>query len=197
MSQQQEAAFAASSVSSSEKHANFAGSPTASTSAPRPKLRSCLVCRTRKVRCDKQSPCSNCRRAKTACIFPSTDRQPRWARRFEQRNNNATTSDALAPQDGDPHVNQVLGRLHNLENLVKELSSQLEQARATISSSRGASSDGNSPDSSNQSREAGQTSPETQMASVHQQFGRLVLQDAGRNRYVSSSFWSRIDDEVG
>ena len=200
MSQQQETAVAASSastLSSSEKNASLAGSSAAATSVPRPKLRSCLVCRTRKVRCDKQSPCSNCRRARTACIFPSSDRQPRWARRFEPRTNNVATSDALAPQDGDPHVDQVLNRLHNLENLVKELSGQLEQARATISSSRGASSASNSPGSSNQSREAENPSPDTHMTNVRQQFGRLVVQDAGRNRYVSSSFWSRIDDEVG
>jgi hypothetical protein len=31
---------------------------------------------------------------------------------------------------------------------------------------------------------------------LHKQFGRMVVQDSGRTRYVSSGFWSRIDDEV-
>src|ERR1700753_1811109 len=81
-----------------------------------PKLRSCVVCRARKVRCDKQSPCSNCRRANTACLYPKTNRPPRWARRFEHHASNAAALDAL--QDADPDINQVLNRLHNLEDLV-------------------------------------------------------------------------------
>jgi hypothetical protein len=36
-----------------------------------------------------------------------------------------------------------------------------------------------------------QTSPD-----VHKQFGRLVLNDRGITRYVSSSLWSSINDEV-
>ena len=36
-----------------------------------------------------------------------------------------------------------------------------------------------------------QTSPD-----VHKQFGRLVLNDRGITRYVSSSLWTRINDEV-
>ena len=31
---------------------------------------------------------------------------------------------------------------------------------------------------------------------VHKRFGRLVLNDHGKTRYVSSAFWSRITDEV-
>jgi hypothetical protein len=48
------------------------------------KLRSCVTCRQRKVRCDKRAPCSNCRRADIACVFPSLDRPPRWARRIKE-----------------------------------------------------------------------------------------------------------------
>ncbi|KAL9097492.1 MAG: hypothetical protein Q9165_000388 [Trypethelium subeluteriae] len=168
-------------------------------SVPAPKSRSCVICRTRKVRCDKQSPCSNCRRAKTACVFPSTDRLPRWARRFERRANNASTWDAPPPQDIDPNIDQTLKRLRNVENIVKELSGQLEQARAETSSSRGGSSTGNSPGSSIQSRDAGQqkqTSPETHTNGIREHSGRLVVQDTSRIHYVSSSFWSRIDDEL-
>ena len=122
-------------------------------------------------------------------MFPSAKPQPRWARRF-----NAAVSDTPGTHDVDPHVNTVLDRLHNLEALVKELSGQLEQARSTMTSSQGASSSGDSPSSADHSREGERRDPSP--TSVQNQFGRLVLQDPGRIRYVSSSFWSRIDDEV-
>ena len=183
--------MAAASASYSEKSAKLP--------APASKLRSCVICRTRKVRCDKRSPCSNCRRANTTCVFPSNDHLPRWARRFERRNDNATW-DAPAPKDADLDIDQALNRLRNLENIVKELSDQLEQARAATSLTHGGSSTSNSPGSSTQNHDAGhqrEKSPERHATGVHEQFGRLVVQDASRIRYVSSSFWSRIDDEVG
>ena len=92
-----------------------------------------------------------------------------------------------------------MDRLQNLENLVKELSSQLGQAQATASSANRGSSGGNSPESSTQDRDTeyqGVTTPTTNTSSVQKRFGRLVLQDANRSRYVSSGFWSRVNDEV-
>ena len=183
----------------SEKNAS---SPAFATTAPAPprKLRSCILCRTRKVRCDRQSPCSNCRRANVACVHPSTDRPPRWARRLERLTNNATSSNAPAPQDLDPGVDKVMGRLRNLENLVKELSGQLEHAHAAAARSTGGGSSGaNSPGSSTQDRDAEHQrdgSSTTHSSSVQKQFGRMVVQDASRSRYVSSGFWSRVNDEV-
>lgn len=150
------------------------------------KLRSCVVCRTRKVRCDKQSPCSNCRRANIACVLPSTDRPPRWARRL------ASKTKASQEQDlNRPATSQVMERLRNLEDLVQELRGQLEQANAAAtSSSAGGSSGVGSPESSTHDRATDHES------GVRSQFGRLVLQDANRSRYVSSGFWSRVNDEV-
>ncbi|KAF2795973.1 hypothetical protein K505DRAFT_301175 [Melanomma pulvis-pyrius CBS 109.77] len=164
----------------SEKNAN-----PSSTPAPIPKLRSCVVCRRRKVRCDKQSPCSNCRRANIACVLPSADRPPKWARRHDLFANNASVSKApAAPEHAGPDVAKVIDRLRTLEALVKELSGQLEEARAATHSTDGGSSGVDSPESS------------TQDTGVHKQFGRLVLQDANRSRYVSSGFWSRVNDEL-
>lgn len=189
------------SASASEKSATAGASPgstilaSASTGAPAPKLRSCVTCRTRKVRCDKASPCSNCRRAKIACVFPSRDRPPRWARRLDPIANNAK-----AEQDANPGgVNQVMNRVQKLESLVKELSSQLEQAHAAANADGGGSPAVNSPGSTNQDRDADyhmDSSSAVNTTNVENQFGRLVLQDASRSRYVSSGFWSRINDEV-
>ena len=193
-----ESANAGASALGSDKNAR---SPASAASAPAraPKSRSCLVCRTRKVRCDKQSPCSKCRQANIACVFPSTARPPRWARRLEHLTNHAAASNALASQDAEPSAAKVMDRVRNLEYLVKELSGQLEQARAAASSTGGGSSEANSPGSSTQDRDAEyqrDTSSATHSSSVQKQFGRLVLQDGSRSHYVSSGFWSRINDEV-
>ncbi|RBR10704.1 uncharacterized protein FIESC28_09351 [Fusarium coffeatum] len=152
-------------------------------SAPTAKLRSCVVCRSRKVRCDKLSPCSNCRRANIPCVVPSNDRPPRWARRLERFNGDAQT-------ESRPSGDQALERLQTLENLVKELRGQLEVANA---SSRGASSDAASPPENVKIA----ASPSSSTASdVQKHFGRMVLKDANQRRYIASGFWSRISDEL-
>ncbi|KFY08118.1 hypothetical protein V492_06517 [Pseudogymnoascus sp. VKM F-4246] len=173
--------------------------PPASRSDTTPKLRSCVVCRSRKVRCDKLAPCTNCRRANIACVAPSSFRPPRWARRLERAGNTAAPGSAEAMQQDDPGAGQVMDRLHNLESLVEELRGQLEQANSAVpgSVSSGASkgnSWGNSPaDGDHQSGALPTTASNTGLPN---QFGRLVLQDAGHSRYVSSGFWSRINDEI-
>ena len=161
--------------------------------APPPKAPSCVVCRQRKVRCDRESPCSNCRRANIKCIFPSSERPPRWARRLER-----LTKNAPAPK-ADPGSDKVIERLRTLENLVKELSGQLEEARLAASPPGDGSSGFQSPRGSTQSHNEeahSQSSPGTDTSSVNKQFGRLVLQDSSRSHYVSSGFWSRVNDEV-
>jgi Fungal Zn(2)-Cys(6) binuclear cluster domain len=187
------------SASGAENHASLPSSSPSAAPALVPKLRSCVVCRSRKVRCDKRSPCSNCRRANIACVLPSTDRPPRWARRLNQH---AATESIPAPRDADLGVDKVMDRLRHLENLVKELSGQLEQARAATalatssdnSGSLGSQLPGNSI--LNHEEENGREH-QVDTGDVHKQFGRLVLQSASSSRYVSSGFWSRVDDEVG
>jgi len=130
---------------------------------------------------------------------PSTDRPPRWARRLE-RGANTTASNPKATQETGPGVGQVMERLRTLESLVKELSAQLEQANASAArSNAGSSSHGNSPGSSTNDRDADHQMDPSSTANttaVQKHFGRLVLNDAGRSRYVSSGFWSRVNDEV-
>lgn len=191
----------AASASGSEKNATSPASAStpSSTSAPAPKAQSCVVCRRRKVRCDKQSPCSNCRRANIPCVLPSKDRPPKWARRLERLTANATASNAPALQDNDPGVAKVMDRLRSLEGLVKELTGQLEQGQAAASSQGGSESGLNSLSTSAQHRGAEQqrhVSPTLSTSSVEVPFGRLVLQGDSHSRYVSSGFWTRVNDEV-
>lgn len=194
----------ASSASASEKHASSTTASPAPTSvsALNPKVRSCVVCRRRKVRCDKVSPCSNCRRANIACVYPVDDRPPRWARRLERLTNETTASTTAKPStDPDSQAAQVMERLRSLEALVKELNSQLEQANTASTSSEvggpGSASSASSPPivgSQHRSVDGNMdTSSTVSAANVQNQFGRLVLKDANRSRYVSSGFWSRVD----
>lgn len=98
-------------------HASAADAEKDANTSTVQKPRSCFVCRRRKVRCDKTSPCSNCRRANIPCLVPSStaDRPPRWARRLE-----------LADNDGDKPA---IERLAALECLVRDLRAQLAQQK--------------------------------------------------------------------
>ncbi|KPM41969.1 hypothetical protein AK830_g4578 [Neonectria ditissima] len=184
--------------------ASTAGSAPASEKptplpAPTSKPRSCVVCRSRKVRCDKQTPCSNCRRANIACVVPANDRPPKWARRLERVSAAAAASAGKTPRELDPAAGQVMERLRNLEGLVKQLSGQLELANAAAGSAAGSSSGVNSPETSAHGRDVeGQASSQSPASAtdVQKHFGRLVLQDSSRSRYVGSGFWSRVSDEL-
>ncbi|KAI1323304.1 hypothetical protein F5Y16DRAFT_403606 [Xylariaceae sp. FL0255] len=163
--------------------------PASTTTNKATKPRSCVVCRSRKVRCDKLSPCSNCRRANIPCVLPSTDRPPRWARRLERNAPNAAAADEKTARATDPAVSQVMDRLKTLESLVKDLSGQLEQAHAAANSSTGAS-----PSSSTHDADVGSPSSAPGTTGIQDQMGRLVVKDASRSRYVSTGFWSRVND---
>ena len=108
-------------------------------------------------------------------------------------------SNAQPGQDADPTAALVMERLRTLESLVKELRGQLKEANeaatSAVSGSPGTFSwEKSSHDHSKDQQ--GETSLYSNASNVQNQFGRLVLQDANRNRYVDSGFWSRVNDEV-
>ncbi|KAJ5823202.1 Transcription factor [Penicillium robsamsonii] len=175
--------------SDAEKNARIDASGRNTTS---PKPRSCVVCRSRKVRCDKRAPCSNCRRANIACVLPPTDRPPRWARHLDRLNN--AVSKLQASQEPEPVAEDLMEKLHNLEGLVQELRMQLQQAKSVANSAAEGSSGVGSPESSAHDRQSNPSSIST--TNLQNKFGRLVLQDSSRSRYVSSGFWSRVNDEL-
>jgi hypothetical protein len=180
------------SASDAEKSARL---NTSGRNEATPKLRSCVVCRSRKVRCDKRAPCSNCRRANIACVLPSTDRPPRWARRLDRLN--GALSNPQESQKVGSIADGVMERLRTLETLVKDLTGQLEKAKSAANPAGKGSSSAGSPESCIHDRELGQQphkSPDN--ADVQEKFGRLVLRDASQSRYISSGFWSRVDDEA-
>ena len=86
-----------------------------------------------------------------------------------------------------------MDRLRNLEKLVKELRSQLEQANAVAGSAGDESSAHDRRAITGHPKDA---SLPTSADGIQHQFGRLILQDSSYSHYVSSGFWSRINDEV-
>ncbi|KAL7927243.1 fungal-specific transcription factor domain-containing protein [Trichoderma austrokoningii] len=168
--------------------------------------RSCVTCRRRKVRCDKQMPCSNCRRALIPCAFPAPGRAPRQHR---PKDPNAP------PKPTSLREVELVKRLKKLEGIVEELSGQIE-----VEAAGRASSTGNSPSNEGSptaqrpkssslgafasglvdfgdNHATGEVSESRKMRESRKQLGRLVLSDSkGTARYISSGFWSKLNDEL-
>ncbi|KAA8644442.1 hypothetical protein EYZ11_003552 [Aspergillus tanneri] len=89
-------------------------SSTSTTDAPKAPshshIRSCTFCRYRKIRCDRQKPCTGCVRAGNECVYPpGPGRAPKRPRR---------ALDA-----------RVLDRLSRLETLIKRLEGEVETGK--------------------------------------------------------------------
>ncbi|KAH8679721.1 fungal-specific transcription factor domain-containing protein [Tricladium varicosporioides] len=171
--------------------------------------RSCVTCRRRKVKCDKQEPCSNCVKAGSQCIFPAPGRAPRRPR--------------VGGTGSSEREAELLKRLRRLEGVVEELSGQVEIEAVKNSPASDTSSlpkDGESSEASSKIHNVrvvgmdegsgatkkewitrawhmGTGPPKTDFGlnRVEAGIGRLVI-DEGKSRYMSHPFWSQITDEV-
>lgn len=140
--------------------------------------RSCVTCRKRKVRCDKQQPCSNCVRARIPCQFPAPGRAPRRPRKTP---------------DGE-----LLARLRKLEGVVKSLGATTDDENILTSSGvldRSLNHAGSYSPSTDGHHHSDDVSGRHRMSSLDNNFGRLVL-DEGKSRYVNNSFWANLSNEV-
>ena len=169
--------------------------------------RSCVTCRRRKVKCDKQFPCSNCSKAGQQCVFPAPGRAPR-----RPRAGGKVVSEREA---------ELLKRLRRLEGVVEELSGQveIEAVKHSPSSDNSSSHRDGDPSSDTISNKGtvrvvgmdeggvnrrtwitrafrvGEGPPKTAFTASDRGAGRLVLEE-GKSRYVASPFWASISDEV-
>jgi len=145
--------------------------------------RSCVTCRRRKVKCDKQVPCSNCTKAHTQCVFPAPGRASR------------------RPREGAKPVSereaQLLKRLRRLEGVVEELGGQtgsehspryIEPANESpnTTSVRVVGMD----EGSKLTSVSGMSKSTTRLNGV---MGALTL-DEGKSRYVAHPFWAAITE---
>ncbi len=140
-----------------------------STSTSHLNPRSCVTCRRRKVRCNKENPCSNCTRAGIECVFPGPGRAPRKSRK---------------PPDAE-----LLARLKKLEGVVTSLGAQVDE-NGTLHTAH--KTDGQTHHASDSpENQAG----EGHRNSIDRHLGRLVINE-DRSRYVSNQFWASMGDEV-
>ncbi|KIX92068.1 uncharacterized protein Z520_12222 [Fonsecaea multimorphosa CBS 102226] len=149
--------------------------PTSNSTAPRLNPRSCVTCRRRKVRCNKENPCANCVRAGIECVFPGPGRAPRKPRK---------------PPDAE-----LLARLRRLEGVVHSLGAQVDE-NGIVSPALTGSTDIRARFGEVQSSDSpvsDRSDPKRQ--SIDKHFGRLVINE-DRSRYVNSAFWTGMSDEI-
>lgn len=172
---------------------NVASSAPQGTPALNP--RSCVICRRRKVRCNKQYPCSNCAKAKVQCIFPAPERAKRRPRK---------------PPDGE-----LLSRLRRLEGVIQGMGMSVEDELANSDGhSTGQSGDQQKQQNERNSQSGSYSSvhPSPIRDSISQaptphspdgtvtgdfsnDFSRLVVNE-GKSRYVNNRFWATLSNEV-
>ncbi|RPA85548.1 hypothetical protein BJ508DRAFT_322588 [Ascobolus immersus RN42] len=131
-------------------------------------LRSCVTCRNRKVRCDKQRPCGACRRSGSECIFLTEARRP--------------------PQPRLPNA-VLLERIERLESVIEMISTK---------NGPSSSSDPSSTSLPQQLIPQPSRARELdQVANVDhsENHGRLFNTDDG-SRYMGPSYWAIIKPEL-
>src|SRR2546421_2601232 len=134
------------------------------------KLASCNLCRRRKVRCDKADPCSNCVRAGVVCVSTTFSRVPRGRQGSRRK------------PDGE-----LLKRIAKLENLVKNL--EAENSGAPPAASPVSIGDAQPGFEVSHRGKASESKLRSSESSTSSPKGHL-------NRYLSSSFWVTLSDEV-
>ncbi|KAI1335565.1 Zn(II)2Cys6 transcription factor [Xylariaceae sp. FL0016] len=140
--------------------------------APHAHIRSCTLCRQRKVKCDRQQPCLNCARANSDCVYPA--------------------GPGRAPKRPRQAVNvKVLDRLTQLETTIRHLQ---QQSRAENGSPNpDATPDPKPGDVQAQSEDTGSASPSE--ASLDQKLGRLMIGET-KSYYVSNALWADLGHEI-
>lgn len=131
-----------------------------------PRSRSCVHCRSKKIKCDRQIPCIGCVRSGSSCKYPA------GPGRAPKRPREAADS-------------RVFDRLSRLELLMK----QMRDDRNPEITQRAVSMQ-QRPESS----QAGLVLDDEQ-SSVDQQLGRLIIDDT-RSCYVSNKLWANLTSEV-
>ncbi|KAH8592662.1 fungal-specific transcription factor domain-containing protein [Bisporella sp. PMI_857] len=191
------------------------------SSVPQTNLRSCITCRRRKVRCNRENPCRNCLRFRIPCAFPSPQRPLR-----RPRLNNLPQ----AMKEREVRMLKDIGRLENavdeapsrvaVESLISNSNIQSRcsprdfTTRSEVSeqSARFATSKPTSVVSDNDLRMAnGQLSERQQWLSrgwylgdglpkplyeIEKEFGTLSVDGNGESRYIGNSFFTRLSEQI-
>lgn len=184
--------------------------------------RSCVTCRRRKVRCDKHMPCGNCRKAQIQCVFPAPGRAPRRPRAKDPNAPPKQTSERELElmkrlRKLESIVEDLSGQIEfetykhgaSSESPEAHPDPQLENDRRKMTASppdENSSSTGTVPPGYSRPRRTGTGSSSMggslamgkgqSGGDMNKDFGKLVLSEKGKVRYVSNVFWSKITEEV-
>lgn len=167
-------------------------STAAAPSAPPTQLRTCTVCRQRKVKCDRQQPCSHCIRSGCDCVYPTgRGRAPKRSRRFVE--------------------GQLVDKLTRLETIIQRLASESASNSKELQESTNSQAEGNAvrpPQAAAEVSEVasatvspqhaqsqGNHDPISALASLEGHLGRLVIDDK-KSFYVSNPLWATMTNEV-
>ncbi|KAI1175576.1 fungal-specific transcription factor domain-containing protein [Nemania sp. FL0916] len=187
--------------------------------------RSCVTCRRRKVRCDKHMPCGNCRKAQIQCVFPAPGRAPRRPRAKDPNAPPKQTSEREmelmkrlrklegivedlsgqiefetykhAANSESPEAASDPLHLHENEHRRLTASPPVDHSPAPNSNIPPGYSvprrpgTGGSSASSNPANARGHSATD-----VNKDYGKLVMGDKGKVRYVNNAFWSKITEEI-
>ncbi|KAI0100334.1 fungal-specific transcription factor domain-containing protein [Nemania sp. FL0031] len=141
---------------------------TPSTNSAQPAhIRSCVLCRQRKVKCDRRQPCSNCVRSGANCVHPPG--AGRAAKRPRQ------AADA-----------KVLDRLSQLETTIRRLQQQAKGREAESYTTSGSVPAHESSDAVDDTEQGTGLTPE---------LGRLVVEES-QSRYVSNVMWADLTESI-
>jgi hypothetical protein len=175
---------AANKPSSPQQHSPAPARSASTSSASALNPRSCVTCRRRKVRCNKENPCANCVRAGIECIFPGPGRAPRKSRK--------------------PADKELLERLRRLEGVVTSLGVEVggdgvvrdrDASRGVLGGPLTGSPTQRKEDLPEDPEDRERRLDEEKRLSVDKHLGRLVISE-DRSRYVSNQFWASMGDEI-
>ncbi|RKK25904.1 hypothetical protein BFJ66_g9445 [Fusarium oxysporum f. sp. cepae] len=163
---------------------------------------SCFLCRRRKVRCNKESPCSTCRRVQVTCIYP-VGRAPRRTRIRRHGVQSIADNELAVKVSVLEQMIEKLGDRINGEPTLKSAASSTPSHAASQTQTctpKDSPSHSSSPETLCQelARDNLTSDPGHSLRSYELQhkLGRLVLhEETGSKRYVCDGIWAKLDEE--
>jgi hypothetical protein len=148
--------------------------------------KACLVCRTRKVKCDRKLPCGTCKRWNIAdCVYPSPIRVSPRPKKDDSRSNWKT-------RDGSDK--SLLDRVRKLEQMILKLGGSIP-AEDSVADMLVQPANEATPHEDHTEDSVTPQAPKNNhddITHVEEGLGKLLVKDA-QSRYLSEGFWISVD----
>jgi hypothetical protein len=142
---------------------------------------SCIQCRLRKVRCDRMQPCSTCLRNKVQCIFQEV-------RQRRRRVTQTLSTDIVA------RIERLEERIDHMSGICSLPGKSFMSASDPLMGKRDQAASSRTIHAEHEPPERVFPTPSTHKALSES--GRLAVQK-GKSRYVSSTIWNVLANNVG